>query len=263
MLREIPFKGDLSAWIRRFENGHFAVGPLRVSGWRGLVKFCRCLKLLLTLCDPAKGKWLVGALASRISAKDADEMEAYLRDRNFAGFNERGRQMANKAGVEAEFNVLEIIWTLRAVQTACRCIALYGMRAHGLIDRARQGDRRAVLDLVKVDTLFLTDTCTQEVIKKAAAESDQSFMEQLARAEKYKALFRRRHACQIYLYCLFALGVKLPRIYNLQSILDPDGTEFPGGYGFERFVQRRRKELFGTSKGIQCAETPPNPFSTA
>jgi hypothetical protein len=59
----------------------------------------------------------------------------------------------------------------------------------------------------------------------------------------YKAEFARRHAFQIYFYGLFALGIKLPEIYKLRMTLDPEGSEFSGDYGFERYVERRRNDL--------------------
>jgi hypothetical protein len=260
-LRQVPFEGNLSEWIARLEGGRFRVGHIRFSGQKGFVDFCKSLLMLLMLRDPVKGNQLVGALRPYISSKDLDEMEVCWRNRDFAGVNERWQEIAEKAGLKTEFNVLELVWILRAAQTAFRCMALYRTGPQALIDQARQGDRHAVLDLVKVDSLFLTDTCTHEVIKKAAVESDQSFIEQLARAEKYRAEFGRRDACLIYLYVLFALGVKLPRLDKLQRILDPHGTEFGGHHAFERFLQRRRKDIQALPMAT-CAETPPPPFKT-
>ena len=68
-------------------------------------------------------------------------------------------------------------------------------------------------------------------------------IEQLARAEKYKAEFTRRDACTLYVWYLHALRIKFPPMHKLLMVLDPDGSVFPGFYAFERFVQRRRKEV--------------------
>ena len=139
--------------------------------------------------------------------------------------------------------VLEFLETLKAAQVAFRCLALYKTTPILPIERARQGDQRAALDLVKLDKLFLTDACTQEVLRKAALEHDYGFSERLSGAIEYKAEFTRRHAFQVYFYGLFALGIELPSVFKLQMTLDPEGSEFPGDYGFERFFERRRKDL--------------------
>jgi len=240
--KDVPRKGNLSDWIKRLQKGPFTVGAVRISLWKAPTYLWHCLELLCALRDPVKRNEIVHQLKKHVSSKDLDYMQACLSNRDFREFDDRWKQIGRKAGLRSRFDILEVLWLLRAAQTGFRCIA-HKTNPLVLINRACQGDRQAVLDLVKVDKLFLIDTCTQEVISKAILENDRRFIEQLARAENYKPVFTHRDACQIYLYILFLLRIKLPTIYKLRGVLDPEGTEFRGNYGFEKFVERRRNEI--------------------
>jgi hypothetical protein len=130
----------------------------------------------------------------------------------------------------------------KAAQTVYRCIARYRVSLMVLIELARGGERRAVLDLIKIDKLFLLDSCTQGVLRKALSSSDRAFSDQVARAQLFKPRFDRRAACELYLY-VFSLRIELPPIAKLRVILDPDGTAFPKTYDFEKCYERRKSEI--------------------
>jgi hypothetical protein len=117
------------------------------------------------------------------------------------------------------------------------------MHPLSLIAQAREGDRRAVLDLVKVDKLFLHDRCTARVIRDAELQNDRAFLGQLARALAYKPKLGWRRACQLYLQMLFALGTQLPALPVFQLRLDPEGKRFRSFAAFEKFFERCRAEF--------------------
>ena len=140
-------------------------------------------------------------------------------------------------------NVLALI---RATRALLICTALHGTHPLILIARAWRNERQAVLDLVKVDELFLVDRCTQNVIRDAALQEDQDFFNQLAHAQTNKMTVRVRDLFHIYFYVLFlweSLGRPLPRIDELQRLLDPRGKKYKGLYAFEKDFQRGRAEF--------------------
>jgi hypothetical protein len=81
------------------------------------------------------------------------------------------------------------------------------------------------------------------VIREAAFQKDEVFLAALAQAQKMKIRVKRRDLIHIYMDLLFLLqmvGHELPKLYELQRLLDPTGRIFPGFYAFERDLQRRR-----------------------
>lgn len=132
---------------------------------------------------------------------------------------------------------------IRALRANLICTALDRVHPLTLIARAWKGDQQAVFSLVRADRLFLQDRCTQAVIRKAALENNQQFMDELAGAQKHQPRLRRRDLLHIYFDFLFILemfGQALPRIDELQRLLDPHGTIYKGDYAFERDLQRQR-----------------------
>ena len=242
-LEGVPLQGYLSDWIERLEKHPFTAFSSRGSGWRSVRGLWHWCQLLWMLREPNSVKEISYLAQKLLPAKDLTELEKSCTSRDFAGLRLRCQKILERAGPNWKLDVLEFLETLKAAQVAFRCLALYKTTPILLVERARQGDQRAALDLVKLDKLFLTDACTQEVLRKAALENDCGFSGKLSGAIEYKAQFTRRHAFQVYFYGLFALGIELPLVFKLQMTLDPEGSEFPGDYGFERFFQRRRKDL--------------------
>jgi hypothetical protein len=132
----------------------------------------------------------------------------------------------------------------RALRVTLVCTVLQRVHPLTLIARALKGDQEAVLDLVKADKLFLPDRCTQNVIRDAGLRNDQQFIGRLAGAQKYQPRLRRRDLIHIYFNLLFVLelaGQPLPRMDELQRLVDPEGREFGGVYAFEKDLQRQRE----------------------
>jgi hypothetical protein len=242
-VQEIPLQGDLSDWIERLEKLPFSVFSGSSSGWRDVRGLWHCCQLLRRLREPNGAKEVIYQAQKLLSTEAQNELEESCRNRDFAGLNLRCQKILERAGSNWRFNSLEFLEMFRALQVGFRCLALYKANPIYLIERARQGDQDAALDLIRLDKLFLTDACTREVLRRAVLEQDCRFSERLSVAIGYKAEFTRRHAFQVYFYGLFALGIELPKIFELQTTLDPEGIEFPGDFAFERYLERRRKDL--------------------
>jgi len=131
----------------------------------------------------------------------------------------------------------------RASRAGAMCMALYKEHPLSLIEQARGGNREAVLKLIKIDKLFLTDSCTSQVIRKAELQNDRSFLGQLSRAVTYKPKTNWRVGCRFYIYMLRIFQGEMPSLTALWHRVDPDGKHFSSFDAFERFVQRSRKEF--------------------
>jgi hypothetical protein len=134
---------------------------------------------------------------------------------------------------------------LRAARAMAVCMAIHEVHPAWLIARASKGDRQATLDLIKVDKLFLHDSCTEKVIRDAELRNDHSFLQQLARAQTYRPKLRVREIQHLYFYSLFLLeqegNMRLPVGHKLLRVLDPHAREYDSLDAFERDFQRRRK----------------------
>jgi hypothetical protein len=133
---------------------------------------------------------------------------------------------------------------LRATRALAMCLSVHEAHPLSLIARATRGDRRAALDLIKIDKLFLHDSCTQHLIKKAELQNDHAFMKQLARAQTYETRLSVREMQRLYFYQLFLMeqrGISLPTQHELWRVLDPQGRQYRSLSAFEKDFQRRRK----------------------
>ena len=138
----------------------------------------------------------------------------------------------------------------RAVRAAALCMVLYKTHPLSLMAQARGGDQGAVLSLIKIDKLFLTDSCTAGVIRQAELQNDRRFLGKLARAVAYEPQTNWRQGCRLYLYGLLSLGVPLPSLTKLQLRFDPNGRRFQTVGAFEKFVERSRKEFVDLVEGL-------------
>ncbi|MBI3477559.1 MAG: hypothetical protein HY010_17640 [Acidobacteria bacterium] len=146
---------------------------------------------------------------------------------------------------------------LRATRALAMCLSVHETHPLSLIARATRGDGRAVLDLIKIDKLFLHDSCTQQLIKKAELRNDHAFMEQLARAQTYTTRLSAREMQRLYFYQLFLMeqgGISLPTQHELWRVLDPQGRQYRSLSAFEKDFQRRRR-AFGRMLNDMDAET--------
>lgn len=148
-----------------------------------------------------------------------------------------------KVGVVSYDGVVKL---LRASRVFLITTALFHEHPLSLIARALKGDRRATLDLIMVDHMFVNDRCCKQTIRKAALQDDADFMAQVQRALKYKRRVHRREVSHFYLFNLFLfekLGFALPPINQLWECLDPLGREYDTLQAFEKDFRRRRNNF--------------------
>ena len=160
-------------------------------------------------------------------------------------------QILNASGLPTAFSRMimspgEWLKLARAACASFRCMAFLGEHPVVLISRASKGDRRAVLDLIKMDKMFLSDESCRATIRKAGLNDDTRFLGQLQRASKYRHRAHRRDLLRLYIFALIAceqFGVPIPHLSELWAKLDPLGREYESLAAFEKDFQRRRREL--------------------
>jgi hypothetical protein len=136
-----------------------------------------------------------------------------------------------------------LIKQIRSTRALVLSMALLNEHPIVVMKRAANGDRRAVLDLVKIDSLFLHDSCCNAVIRHAELQEDEKFLDQLRRAVGYQCRLHSRDVKRVYYYILFTIeasGVSLPTLKELWSTVDPLGRDYDSLFAFERAFQRQR-----------------------
>jgi len=231
---------EISEWIQRVKTLEIGIDT---SLWQGLRGIYRLAEFVRRMRDPSFVD-LMRRQTELIGLPQAlDRIKKNLEASEFNEVNRLCTEVLHKAGAKGTFDMIALLAITRAAQTGYRCVARYRVSPTVLIERARSGDRRAVLDLVKIDKLFLLDSCTQGVLQKAILSGDKGFNDQVARAQLFTPQFSRRAACELYLYLLFGLGIDLPPVFKLRRLLDPDGTTFPRTYDFDKCYERRKSEV--------------------
>lgn len=187
-------------------------------------------------------------IVEQISSSEAQEMSDALitgdPDRILQARTSFDAKLESKVGKVGDVAVAKIdamkaqLMRMRALRAFCCCAVTANLHPLVLIAKARQGDRRAVLDLIKSDKLFLVDDCTRDVIKVASLRTDYAFLEQLGRALRFRSKMGSKKSCRLYLYFLFALGSEVPTLPVLQLRVDPEGKKFKTFGAFERFFER-------------------------
>jgi len=135
---------------------------------------------------------------------------------------------------------------LRAVHAMLVCLVLHKTSLLTLVVEASTGQRQAVLDLVKVDKLFLHDHCTERVIKEAELRTDHDFIQQLARAQEYRFPVSSRNVYHLYFCLVFLLehlGFTLPSAPELWRILDPQEKDYGSLVSFRKDLQRHHQDF--------------------
>jgi hypothetical protein len=250
---KVPLKGDISQWIAKVCSKPILVSVGNTVGASPAAVQRQVVKQSLNiLADPRQEeeRRIVGLLEN-VSAADMQRISEALRKEDIRALNatraeigERlGRQWVKSITPDAISALLALLSRMRAARAAALCAILYKVHPLSLIAQARQGDRRAVLDLVKVDKLFLHDRCTAKVIREAELRHDRPFLGQLARALASKPKLGWRRGCQLYLQALFACTPQLPALSILQLRLDPEGNRFRSFNAFEKFFERCRPDF--------------------
>jgi hypothetical protein len=190
-------------------------------------------------------------------------------------FSEMTLGILDSAGIPKAFSELlggvfyeDVVKSLRACRALVSCLVVHGEHPLVLINRASKGDRRAVLDLVEIDGLFMHDSCCSEVIRRAELQEDQEFIEQLKKAVGKQPSLRSRDIKHVYYYILFlfeAFGSRLPRREDLWNAIDPLGAEYESLSAFEKDFQRSRqvfKNMLAAAEAEIMVQGSEPPFSS-
>lgn len=247
-----PIEGEISNWIEQLCEKPNPVGssgaPVTISktAERDVLR-----GLSAPFADPRnEDEKEIAGLLGDISLDDAQRLTSALHSNNVAGIDAARSAILGKLGKQITTGLTpsrvsalgSIVGRCRAGRAEALCLVLYKTHATVLIDRARHGDVQAVLDLIKVDRLFLTDSCTAKAIRQAQFQNDLPFFNQLARTVTYKRQLGWKKGCRLYLYVLFAIALPLPPLASLHLRVDPQGTRFRTSAAFEKFVERCRED---------------------
>ena len=255
-----PFEGDLSEWIRDLSLKSTRVLTLHPAHEGSSDERTALLQSGEILTDAKSDAEVeLMRITEHISAQDAAEIfEAFN-----SGDSNRVSQIkeALKAKLEDKLGSISEtkigamkaqLMRMRAMRAHCLCALFLNAFPYQIIEKARSGDRRAVLDLVKIDKLFLSDSCTRDVIRTASLQADQAFLKQLAASLAFRPRINSKKSSRLYLYMLFALNIQIPALPILHLRLDPDGTKFKTFSAFERFVERCRHQFHEIA--VLCGE---------
>jgi hypothetical protein len=248
--------GDLSDWVLKmhgFETGNPSpdLDGIRISGvissldllcgaLQGMPHSSQIRRQLDQIGEEEKPRTLEAQRSGDKQALEAVVSKAIPRVMQVAGVPE---SFSAKVGVVSFTGFARL---LRATRTFLVSTALLHEHPLSLIARAFKGDRRATLDLIKVDHMFVNDRCCKETIRKAALQDDADFMAQVQRALNYHRRLHRREVLHFYLFNLFLferLGVALPPVHELWKKVDPLGREYETLQAFEKDVRRRREDF--------------------
>lgn len=249
-------EGDLSSWILTIHG----LSGKPVDG--SAIGKEEAIAVLTALNDMASSRRLGPDIAGifkrihEVGIKLGDPLGEAYKSGNLDQFNalfpEFASQILGASGLpKALFTHMltsptDLLKLLRASRALFRCMAFLREHPVVLISRASQGDRRAVLDLIKMDKMFLSDACCRETIRKAGLNDETKFLAQLQRASNYTHKARRRDILRLYMFVLIIcerLGVPIPPLPELYKKLDRFGREYKSLAAFEKDFQRSRSEL--------------------
>jgi hypothetical protein len=248
-----PIEGELSNWIEKmcekqvqFEKSDLPAKPNSVE-----LEVLRESSALWSDPRNEDEKKVARMLGNNISLADVQRLATALNLRDVASIEAVRSEMVAKLDKQVTKDltpalasaIASMVARGRAGRAWALCLVLHKTNAMVLINRARRGHAQAVLDLIKIDKLFLTDSCTTKVIRRAEFQNDRPFLKRLARVITYKPKIGWKKGCRLYLYMLFAMPEPLPPVAMLVHRIDPQGTKFRTHSAFERFVERCRADF--------------------
>jgi hypothetical protein len=248
-----PIEGEISNWIEQLWAKPYQAGSSTVPVTTNMTAERDVLRESLALIvDPRnEEEKQIAQLLGGISLEEVQRFSSALHSNNGPGIEAVQSEIVDRLGKQITEGLTpsrvsafaSMVGRCRAGRAAAHCLVLHKTHATVLINRARRGDLQAVLNLIKVDKLFLTDSCTAKVIRQAEFQNDRPFFKQLARAITYKPQLGWKKGYRLYLYALFAMAVPLPSLAMLHLRVDPQGTRFRTSAAFERFVERCREDF--------------------
>ena len=232
-VRPKPTSGHISEWIDEAET------------WCSNLSI-RPLILLFKAIDDPRNARIVEESFSDIK----NEIQSYipaLRNDDFSPLNIWLQNIADKLGITGNVQIIPSAAVFRAIQVELKCLVFYRTSAARLIEKAKGGDKDAVLKLIRADYLFFDDPCTKSVINRAALDNDEAFFSSPKNALK----ITEKDLVRIGIYLFSAIESKKTKV-EIRNLLDPDWTKFKereekeegeASSGFEQFVKRARRDL--------------------
>jgi hypothetical protein len=252
-IAEAPYEGNLSDWIAELGSKPIEFSFFVMPG--GTPNFERRLleesaSLLVDPRNDAEVEITKKLFVDGVSSDDVRRLLTILQSSDPRELMQFQKEMAEKLKpilgplTPGKLSVaMAHLTRMRALRAAVLSMVLYKDHALSLISKARDGDRRATLDLVQIDKLFLIDDCTRRVVRNAMLRADKHFLNQLAAALKTRPKTGAKKACRLYLYLIWLLKAETPQLAEIYPILDPDGGKFRSFGAFEKFVARCREEF--------------------
>jgi hypothetical protein len=249
----LPYEGELSGWLAESMSK-----PTNLSLFDSQVQEPSHERQAIresaaVMTDPrseAEAR-VVKSIVDNLSTYDTKQIINVLASGDRAAIEQSQREFLSKLQpalgemtMEKVFPMMEQLKRFRALRAACLCMVVYKTHPISIISRAKEGDRRAVLDLIKADKLFATDSCTHQVLRNGALRADRRFMRQVAAVLQSRPKMGAKKVCRLYLYLLWSLNLPTPSYAELQLRLDPKGEKFRTAEAFERFVERCKVDFF-------------------
>jgi ribosomal protein L18 len=258
--------GELSGWISELFAKDIQFERLNVSERdKGAVQREKMREAIEIMIDPNKKHetQLLGLLG-KIPSGAVEQIVESIQKGDKASFSAiRARiekplwqEFVKNMTPESATALGALVGRTRALRAVALCIVLYKRHLLSLIAEARGGDPRAVLKLIKIDKLFLSDSCTAQVIHQAELKFDRDFFKRLAKAITYKPKTRWRQSCKLYMYVILSSPLPLPASTILWGRIDPDGSRFKTSGAFLKFVERCRKEFSALEQAAASIAVP-------
>lgn len=246
-MAEVPYEGELSGWIAELMFKPTNLSLFDSQAQKSSPERQAIRESAAAMTDPrsdAEAR-VVRSVVDNLSKEDAKQIINVLASGDRTAIDQGQRELLSKLQPalgkitqEKVLAMMEQLKRFRALRAAGLCMVLYKADPISIISRAKQGDRRAVLDLLKVDKLFATDSCTHQVLRNAAIRTDGPFIRQVAAALEKPPKMGPKKVCRMYLYLLWSLNLPNLSSVKLQLRLDPKGEKFKTPKAFERFVER-------------------------
>jgi hypothetical protein len=244
--------GELSGWISELFAKDIQFERLNVSERdKGAVQQEGMREAIAIMVDPhKKDETQLLELLGKVPAGAVGQIVESIRKGDKSALSEiRARiekplwqEFAKNMTPESVAALGALVGRTRAVRAVALCMVLYKRHLLSLIAEARRGDPQAVLKLIKIDKLFLSDSCTAQVIHQAELKFDRDFFKWLAKAIIYKPKTRWRQSCKLYMYVILSSPLPLPAPTILWGRIDPDGSRFKTSGAFLKFVERCQTE---------------------
>ena len=218
----------------RSGNGHISEWIAESQTWNPQFESCQALLLLLKAMGDQRNSRILRESLTEIG-KDREIYLPIFQNCDLTPLNPLLKHLADNLEIQGDMQIMPDAAQLRAFQAQLRSLVFYRTYIETLIEEAKSGSKAAVLQLIRIDYLFVDDPCTKSVIYQAAEENDESFFSGIKSAFK----INEKDLVRIGIY-LFAASGSNPTNLQMRNLFDPEWTKFKDE-GFDRFVTRARK----------------------